>query len=71
MATKNEDGSVTLTAQEFRCCAAFLELPANELLAFLSAQGTQEGFTFTTKDLVKKIMQHHQIVSCATDGLAN
>lgn len=69
MATKNEDGSVTLTAQEFRCCAAFLELPANEFLDFLNAQGTQEGFT--AEHLIEKIMQHHLVASCATDGLAN
>lgn len=69
MATKHEDGSVTLTAQEFQCCAAFLELPTSELLAFLNARGTQEGFT--TEHLVEKIMQYHQAASCATDGLAN
>lgn len=69
MATKHEDGSVTLTAQEFRCCAAFLELPASELLSFLSAKDAQMGFT---KDaLVEKIMQYHQAANCETDGAAH
>lgn len=69
MATKHEDGSVTLTAQEFQCCAAFLELPANEFFAFLNTQGVPDGFS--VEQLTEKIMQYHQTASCATDGLVN
>lgn len=43
MAIKHEDGSVTLSAKELKCCATFLELSEDEFLNFLSESGNAQG----------------------------
>lgn len=52
MATKHEDGAVTLTAQEFKTVASLLEMSASRFYDFLTSH--DEGFT--REQLMQEIM---------------
>lgn len=67
MATQHDDGSVTLTAAEFRSCATHLEMSSAELLDFLSDR--PDGFT--TEELIKTVMQRIELEHMPTDTPAN
>ncbi len=67
MAVRHENGSVTLTEQEFKCCAAFMELSADRFYAFL----TENDDGFTKEQLVQRIKQFIQLANCPADVRAN
>lgn len=67
MATKHEDGSVTLTAVEFKTLANHLEMSADRLYDFLTRH--EDGGT--REQLVREIMQRISLAHFHPAGPAN
>lgn len=64
---EHSDGSVTLSAQEFRVCHAFCELSAAEFKKLLESK---DDGTLTVKDMVSHVMQCVILQEFKTDGAA-
>lgn len=67
MAMRHDDGSVTLTAEEFRTCAQHLEMSSSRLFDFL----TEHPGGGTKEQLVKDILQRLDLASFTPDTPAN
>lgn len=70
MATKtilHDDGSVTLSAEDFRACAAHLEMSPSRFLAFLTDH--PEGFS--EEELREHVMQQIELMHFTPDTAPN
>ena len=67
MAIVHDDGAVTLSAEDFRVCAAHLEMSPSRFLAFLTDH--PEGFS--QEDLLQSVMQQIELMSFSPETPPN